>query len=149
MWISKLTMLAVVFLAVGLAGTGLAVLAFQQLGHQAAAVPAPENPRQPAAREPEGGKPVNGLKLTLSADKTETVMKADGSNAEPVKLKMTFTNVSDKPIKLDAYDLLVQHMPIEVTAPDGQSLKIAGSSRFLVGDFQSFGSMQVRIFRRR
>jgi RNA polymerase sigma factor (sigma-70 family) len=48
---------------------------------------------------------VKGLKLTLSADKTETVMKADGSNAVPVNLKLTFTNVSDKPIKIDAYAL--------------------------------------------
>ena len=45
------------------------------------------------------------LKLTLSADKTETVMTPDGKNAVPVKLKLTFTNVSDKPIKLNAYDL--------------------------------------------
>ena len=54
--------------------------------------------------QPEGGA-VEGLKLTLSADKTETVMKPDGGDADPVKLKLTFTNVGDKPIKLNAYDL--------------------------------------------
>src|SRR6266852_303560 len=48
---------------------------------------------------------IKGLKLTLSADKTETVMKPDGSDAMPVKLKLTFTNGSDKPIKLNAYAL--------------------------------------------
>jgi len=31
--------------------------------------PAPEEARQPKAKEPEGGKPINGLKLTLTADK--------------------------------------------------------------------------------
>jgi RNA polymerase sigma factor (sigma-70 family) len=51
------------------------------------------------------GDAAKGLKLTLSADKTETVMKPDGSDAEPVKLKLTLTNVSDKAIKLNAYDL--------------------------------------------
>jgi hypothetical protein len=39
-----------------------------------------------------------GLKLTLSADKTETRMQLDGKNASPVNLKLTFTNDTDKPI---------------------------------------------------
>jgi hypothetical protein len=46
-----------------------------------------------------------GLKLTLSADKTETRMQPDGKNAVPVNLKLTFTNDTDKPIKLNAYAL--------------------------------------------
>jgi hypothetical protein len=54
--------------------------------------------------QPEDGA-VKGLRLTLSADPTETVMKPDGSDAVPVKLKLTFTNVSEKAITLNAYDL--------------------------------------------
>jgi len=46
---------------------------------------------------------VDGLELMLTADKAETVLKADGSTAEPVKLKLTFTNVSGKPLKLNTY----------------------------------------------
>ncbi len=47
-----------------------------------------------------------GLKLTLSADKTETRMTpGEEYGALPVKLKLTFTNTSDKPIKLDPYAL--------------------------------------------
>ena len=49
--------------------------------------------------------PAKGLKLTLSADKTETPMKPDGSDADPVKLKLTVTNLSDKPTKLNTYGL--------------------------------------------
>lgn len=41
----------------------------------------------------------------MSADKTETQMKPDGNDAVPVKLRLTFTNGSDKAIKLNAYDL--------------------------------------------
>jgi RNA polymerase sigma factor (sigma-70 family) len=70
------------------------------------------------------GNEVNGLKLSLSADKTETVMKADGSNAEPVKLSLTFTNVSDKPLKLDAYDFVWRHLQMKLTGPDAQSIEV-------------------------
>lgn len=67
---------------------------------------------------------VNGLKLTLSADKTETVMKADGSDAEPVTLTATFSNVSDKQIKLCNYDYaMFSNFKYEVTGPDGKLLK--------------------------
>ncbi len=69
-----------------------------------------------------GGQAVNGLKLTLTADKTETVMKADGSDAEPVKLKATFTNVSDKPIKLDAWQIGTRNLQFKVIAPEAQSI---------------------------
>jgi len=38
------------------------------------------------------GKTVNGLALGLSADKYETVMKEDGSGAEPIKINLEFLN---------------------------------------------------------
>ena len=44
---------------------------------------------------------VNGLKLTLSLDKKETPLKADGSDCEPINLHVTYKNVSDRPLKLD------------------------------------------------
>jgi RNA polymerase sigma factor (sigma-70 family) len=62
----------------------------------------------PAAREtpPPKPEPAKGLKLTLSADKTETRMDPGADyGARPVKLKLTFTNTGDKPIKLDAHNL--------------------------------------------
>src|SRR5438445_2198107 len=62
-----------------------------------------------------------GLKLTLSADKTETHMKPDGSDAVPVKLKLTFTNVSDKPIKLNAH-VLEWRMGFRCTGPSPDSV---------------------------
>lgn len=97
MWINKMTTTALILLVVGMFGIGGGLLAFRSMARETAAVPAPENP--PVARQGDGGKPVNGLQLTLSTDKTETVMKADGSNAEPVQLKLTFTNVSDNESK--------------------------------------------------
>ena len=41
------------------------------------------------------------LKLTLSADKTEVKLLPDGSNIEPIKLKLTFANVGRAPLTLD------------------------------------------------
>ncbi len=64
---------------------------------------------------------INELKLSLSADKTETQMKPDGSDAVPVQLKLTFTNVSDKPIKLNAYDLRWR-MGFRCTGPSPDSV---------------------------
>lgn len=50
--------------------------------------------------------PAKGLKLTLATDKAETWMDSKAAyGAVPVKLKLTFTNTGDKPIKLDAYAL--------------------------------------------
>jgi hypothetical protein len=54
------------------------------------------------APKADAGKPVDGLQLTMSADRTETSMKADGG-FEPFKLTLTFTNVGDQPLKLNTY----------------------------------------------
>ncbi len=74
--------------------------------------------------EPIGGVPVDGLRLALSAEKSETVMKADGSNAEPVELKLTFTNVSDKPIKLDTYVLEYRRLEFQAIGFDPEDIHI-------------------------
>jgi RNA polymerase sigma factor (sigma-70 family) len=68
-----------------------------------------------------GGAPVKGLRLSLTADKNETTMLPDGSNALPVKFTVTFTNVGDKPLKLDAWDLPDDgdKLKITVAGPEG------------------------------
>ena len=111
MWISQLKMIALVGLAIGLLGASLGFAGFHFLA-------------EPAAKpEVKGGPVVNGLQLTLSADKTDTVMKADGDNVEPVQLKFTFTNVSDKPITLDTYHLPWRIMKPTLTGPDAASIR--------------------------
>jgi hypothetical protein len=81
-----------------------------------AVVPAEkENPRPV-----DGGKPDNGLKLTLAAVKEpRTALQPDRRNALPVEFVLTLTNVSDKPIKLDTYDM---HWELAVTGPDPASI---------------------------
>jgi RNA polymerase sigma factor (sigma-70 family) len=83
-------------------------------GAQPAPVPAP-------ARKAEA---VKGLKLTLAVNQTETVLNADRSNAAPVALILTFTNVGDKPIKLDTYDLPYRNFKLTITGPDTKSVRI-------------------------
>jgi hypothetical protein len=73
-------------------------------------------------KKPQAGQAVDGLQLTLSADKTETNLMADGSDAAPVKLKLTFTNVSDQPLKLNTYDFKLSQIRGEVNAPDDPSV---------------------------
>jgi RNA polymerase sigma factor (sigma-70 family) len=70
----------------------------------------------PKAAEAEA---VNGLKLTLRLDKTETRLRADGSDIEPVNLRFTYANVSDRPIKLDfTVAAALCGTRLEVTGPD-------------------------------
>lgn len=76
---------------------------------------------KPAKQVEKGGKPVNGLRLTLAADKNETTMLPDGSDAAPIKLKLTFTNVSTERIKLNAY-LPSCHLKFDATGPDPESI---------------------------
>lgn len=66
-----------------------------------------------------GGKPVDGLQLALGAEKAG--------------LKVTFANVGDKPIKLDAWDLEQStdcKLSIQVVGADGKSVFLA-SDRML------------------
>src|SRR5262249_27177816 len=121
MFTPRLQMAAALILCFGLAGSGIGVVAYRTLGRDTEPVST-----ETIASEQPAGPAVNGLKLSLTADKTGTVMKADGSNAEPVKLRLTFTNVSNKPIKLDTYLWTMPHQRFEysVVGPDDQSVEI-------------------------
>ncbi|MBL8798152.1 MAG: hypothetical protein JNM56_29920, partial [Planctomycetia bacterium] len=80
--------------------------------------------RVKSAENAAAGQPVNGLQLTLTADQLETTMQADGKNAVPVKLSLVFTNVGDRPIKLDVYDLVWRHLRMDLTGPDAESIGV-------------------------
>ena len=51
-------------------------------------------------REPAAGKPVDGLKLTLAVEKPQALVMPTGVKTEPIRLKITFANVSERPITL-------------------------------------------------
>ncbi len=73
--------------------------------------------------ETPAGPVVNGLTLSLSASKSETFMQRDGKNAEAVALKLTITNVSEGPIKFNAFDFPMSRIKSEVKAPDADSVR--------------------------
>ncbi|OAI53669.1 hypothetical protein AYO44_15770 [Planctomycetaceae bacterium SCGC AG-212-F19] len=127
MWVAKVKKLIAIFLVVAMVGAGMTVLVVGSGAKEAAAVPVPETPQKPG--EPEGSKAVNGMKVTLTADKTETFMQPIGTNAKPVQLKLTFTNVSDKAITLsrgtnfnNAYQPFPLGCTFDVTGPDAESV---------------------------
>jgi len=75
----------------------------------------PDQPAKPKAVE--AGKPSNGLQLSLAAVReATTTFKSDNPSVVPIELVLTLTNVSDKPIKLDTYDM---NWPLDVIGPDG------------------------------
>lgn len=88
------------------AGTALLLLAFGvgSGGDLLASVPPEKHDTE--LRE-EG---VNGLKLTLHADRSETIMNPDGKGAAPVALELVFTNVSARPIKLNLHAVPYAHI---------------------------------------
>jgi RNA polymerase sigma factor (sigma-70 family) len=124
---NKMKRVGVLLLAAVLAGAGLTFGVLAGEGK-----PAPSGRRPPAAPQPvrapapplPKAEAVKGLKLTLATDLTETVMTADGSNAKPVPLKLTFANVGEKPLKLDAYDLPWRNVTVEVIGPDAESVRV-------------------------
>jgi hypothetical protein len=83
-----------------------------------------EQPKKEANKKDNAGPVVNGLKLSLSADKTETIISKNGKIEKPVALKLTFTNVSDKPIKFNAYDFNWSRIKGEDKAMAANSVKI-------------------------
>jgi hypothetical protein len=83
-----------------------------------------EQPKKEAKKKEPAGPVVNGLKLSLSADKTETIISKDGKIEKPVAIKLTFTNVSDKPIKFNAYDFNWSRIKGEAKAMPADSVKI-------------------------
>jgi hypothetical protein len=58
-------------------------------------------------------------------------MQADGKNAEPVKLTLTFANVSDKPIKLATGRMWFGKVKGTIAVGDAQAL----ATRNIVADF--------------
>jgi RNA polymerase sigma factor (sigma-70 family) len=114
MLFSKLRSAIAIGLILGLLATGTTVLAYRAAAGVGDTPPtAEEVVNVPEIQKLVGGEvPVaklelaKGLKLTLSADKTETVLKPGTFyGADPVQLKLSIINTSDKPIKLDAYAL--------------------------------------------
>jgi len=123
---NKMKLVGVLLLAAVLAGAGLTfgVLAGEGKPARSSGAPADLRPvRAPAPPRPKA-EAVKGLKLTLAADRAETVMKADGGNAEPVRLRLTFANVGDSAIKLDIYDWPWRNLSLEVTGPDADSVGV-------------------------
>jgi len=68
--------------------------------------------------------PVGGLKLTLAAEKAETTLGPDGKAVVPVKLKLTFTNVGQAPLKLDLRDLAWASLVPDVEVSAGVAARI-------------------------
>jgi uncharacterized protein (TIGR03067 family) len=75
-------------------------------------------PLEQGAKQEKAPNVVNGLKLTLSLDKKETPMMADGSDCEPIILGVTYKNVSDRPLKLDmSMAMVYAGTHLEVSGP--------------------------------
>jgi hypothetical protein len=83
-----------------------------------------EQPKAEGKKKESAGPVVNGLQLSLSADKAETVISKDGKTEKPVALKVTFTNVSDKAIKFNAFDFHFSRIKGEVKAMPADSVKL-------------------------
>ena len=96
------------------------------------AIGAEQSKKEAKKKEP-AGPVVNGLQLSLSADKTETIISKDGKTEKPIALKLTFTNVSDKPIKFNAYDFNWSRTKGAVKAlpADAVTVQLAAADRIL------------------
>jgi hypothetical protein len=113
-----------------LGGLTLAALGLVLTLHAAPA----DDPVKDAPKKPTGGKEVDGLQLTLSAETTKTVQKVDpnagnpdkipGGGAEPIKLTLTFTNVGQKKLKLNTFEADRRLITPEVADPEGKELKL-------------------------
>jgi RNA polymerase sigma factor (sigma-70 family) len=110
LFLRKINLAVAVLLAIGLLGIGAGLFAPRGPGDR-------EGKELPAADAKE-------LRLTLRADRTRTVLNAEGTNVEPVQLTLQFMNGTDKSIKLDAYQFVWDHLSFEVTGPDKESVKI-------------------------
>ena len=89
--------------------------------------PALAQPDDAKAKDTPAGKAVNGLQLSLSTDTTEIEVKG-GKRAA---LRLTFTNVGDKPIKLNAYDFgwVLIRGEVKATPPDSVESRRASADR--------------------
>jgi RNA polymerase sigma factor (sigma-70 family) len=131
MLLTKLKAALGVVMLLGFVATVMTVLVCRTAAEQGDKQPTAEKAvktsekQEPVSREEPSGKtePAKGLKLTLSADKTETVPKPGTFyGADPVQLKLTFTNTSDKPIRLDAY-ILPYRIKFQCDGPGPDSVK--------------------------
>src|SRR5262249_1167032 len=68
------------------------------------------------------GQVVNGLKLSLTTNKTELTLSKDGKIEKAAALKLTFTNVSNKAIKFNAFDFHFSLIKGEVKANPADSM---------------------------
>jgi hypothetical protein len=82
-----------------------------------------EQPKKEAKKKEPAGPVVNGLQLSLSADRSETIISKDGKTEKPIALKLTFTN--DKAIKFNALDFHFSRIKGEVKAIPADSLMSA------------------------
>jgi len=77
------------------------------------------------AKKENAGPAVNGLKLSLSTNKTEMMLSRGGKIDKPATLKLTFTNVSDKAIKFNAFDFSFNRIMGDVKAAPADSMNTA------------------------
>lgn len=100
--------------------TTVVLLACSCLVFASAGQPPKDEPRKKAVP---AGKAVNGLQLSLAADTAEIIFK-DGKIARPAALKLTFSNVSDKPIRFNAYDFRWSRIKGDVKASPADAVTI-------------------------
>lgn len=119
------TAVAVVLAAVLILGTGSVLVWQSAVSTTQALAPAPP-PKEPSEPAEIGGEPVDGLRLALIADRQiltdrqEVRLLPDASNAQEVKLVLTFTNVGKAPLKLDLWDLgFDEKLTVRVNGPEG------------------------------
>jgi hypothetical protein len=95
--------------------------------------PAPEkSPGEPAVTGTQlhagAGQAVNGLQLTLMADRL-VLPETPGPPGQPlvvapVALQLLFRNVSDRPIVLDAYNLALSRLSLIVVGPEKETVAV-------------------------
>jgi RNA polymerase sigma factor (sigma-70 family) len=137
MFIAKLRRTLLLVL-VGLIGLGAGAFGLQKLAAPSSNRLEEEVDDGPV-RELAKSQPVKGLKLTLEfapaaagedqmpgdgTDRSKTFLRPDETDAETVKLKLTFTNVGAQPIKLNAYGIYWNLVKWAVTGPAKDSIRI-------------------------
>jgi hypothetical protein len=91
--------------------------------------------------QPSAGKTDSGpLKLIIEADQAKTRIGPNGL-AEPVRLKMTFKNVSDKPLKLDLYDWRESRGTWKITGPQPVETKPVRDKKLPTPDSGDFPTL--------
>jgi RNA polymerase sigma factor (sigma-70 family) len=124
-----------VVLVLGSIGLGVSGLLYQASAQGVAGRPEQKAPDQPAKAE--AGPTVKGLQLTLSLDPDRTTLLKDGSNIEPVKLKLSFGNANQEAMKVNNWMLgSGRSLKFEITGPDGKPLPMkAGGKEVANGSY--------------